>query len=229
MNDLVSPSAQAPTLIQYIGDKVTESGRPIELSNFGTIIDVPSSELANHIIEDLSEQGLVRIGNVTRLLDGTIYSGVTLSLDGWNQYRNNDSSTGKEESGFIAMQFGDRHLDNFVNNVVKPAVRETGYDLVDMRDVTRAGVIDNIMRAQIMKSVFVIVDLTHDNSGAYWEAGYAEGLKKPVIYICEESKFKTKGTHFDTNHCTTILWSKDDPDRFRGELIATLRRSIDQH
>ena len=38
----------------------------------------------------------------------------------------------------------------------------------------------------VRDAAFVISDLTHDNSGAYWEAGYAEGLGKPVIYICEE-------------------------------------------
>ena len=90
----------------------------------------------------------------------------------------------------------------------------------------RAGVIDNIMRIQIRDSAFVIADLTHDNYGAYWEAGYAEGLGKPVIYICEKTKFDEKKTHFDTNHCTTILWSEDDPEGFGKELIATLRRSL---
>ena len=81
------------------------------------------------------------------------------------------------------MQFNDSELDAFVKDIVKPAVKEgIGYDLVDMNDVARAGIIDNIMRTQIRDAAFVIVDLTHENSGAYWEAGYAEGLGKPVIY-----------------------------------------------
>ena len=45
------------------------------------------------------------------------------------------------------------------------------------------------MRERIRDAAFVLVDLTHDNPGAYWEGGYAEGLGKPVIYICEASKF----------------------------------------
>ena len=83
------------------------------------------------------------------------------------------------------------------------------------------------MRIRIRDSVFVIADLTHDNSGAYWEASYAEGLGKPVVYICERTKFDEQRTHFDTNHCTTVLWSEDDPDNFGNELVATLRRSLD--
>ncbi len=92
--------------------------------------------------------------------------------------------------------------------------------------MARAGIIDNIMRTQIRDAAFVVVDLTHDNSGAYWEAGYAEGLGKPVIYICEENKFKEAQTHFDTNHCTTVLWSGRGGRDFQKELVATLRRSL---
>lgn len=130
------------------------------------------------------------------------------------------------------MQFDEPDLDSFVQDVVKPAVKEsTDYDLVDMRDVGKAGIIDNIMRVQIRDAKFVIADLTHDNNDAYWEAGYAEGLGKPVIYICEKEKFESNdGTHFDTNHCTTVFWSKsrDNDEGFRQELTATLRRSLDE-
>jgi nucleoside 2-deoxyribosyltransferase len=125
------------------------------------------------------------------------------------------------------MKFGDSMLDAFVKSALKPVVeKSTGYKVIDLREVSRAGVIDNILRMQIRDSAFVLVDLTHDNSGAYWEAGYAEGLGKPVIYLCEQSKFDAAKTHFDTNHCTTVLWSQDKPDEFGEQLIATLRRSL---
>ena len=131
--------------------------------------------------------------------------------------------------GFLAMQFDDVELDAFVREVLKPAVKEgTGYELLHMRDFGRAGIIDNIMRVQIRDAKFVIADLTHDNNGAYWEAGYAEGLGKPVIYTCKKKKFDEKKTHFDTNHCTTVPWSRDDDENFRQELTATLRRSISE-
>lgn len=125
------------------------------------------------------------------------------------------------------MKFKDADLEAFVKNVVKPTIkREIDYDVIDVRDVSRAGIIDNIMRAQIRDAAFVLVDLTHDNSGAYWEAGYAEGLGKPVIYLCEREKFDQAKTHFDTNHCTTVPWSTENPEEFGNELVATLRRSL---
>jgi nucleoside 2-deoxyribosyltransferase len=79
------------------------------------------------------------------------------------------------------MKFGDAVLDPFVEQTIKPAIRDAiAYDPFDLRNVSRAGVIDKILRVQIRDAAFVLVDLTHDNAGAYWEAGYAEGLGKPV-------------------------------------------------
>ena len=181
----------------------------------------------NELVTELQQREIIRIGNTLRTFEGLVFIDVNLTLDGWQQYEAEQRGALSGNHGFIAMKFGDRNLDSFVTDVVKPVIKEVGYDLVDMRDVSRAGVIDNIMRTQIRDAAFVLVDLTHDNSGAYWEAGYAEGLGKPVIYICEKTKFKNASTHFDTNHCTTVPWSRDDDEGFRQELIATLRRSLE--
>ena len=127
------------------------------------------------------------------------------------------------------MKFDDAGLDPLVRDFVKPDIKEKlDYDLVDMRDVKQPGVIDIIMRNQIRNAAFVIADLTHDNRGAYWEAGFAEGLGKPVVYTCERTKFAKEQSHFDTNHCTTVFWSKDEPEKFSQELIAILHPSLDR-
>ena len=217
-------------LLRYVGDQVAESGMPIQvLGGFGGEIGAPSDELADQILEEMDELGLVRVGNRSGTGVGKLFVNVTLSLAGWERYEQEKRGKLKGDYGFIAMEFGNSDLDSFVNEIVKPAVKkDIGYDVVDMRDISRAGVIDNIMRTQIRDLAFVIADLTHDNHGAYWEAGYAEGLGKPVVYICERQKFETEKSHFDTNHCTTVPWSREDPDGFCQELIATLRRSLSE-
>ena len=230
MSSFVNPAAQAMNLIRHIGDRIIESGKPIsQLSGFAKSIGAPSQELADGLLEELYGRGLVKMWNPSGSFDGTPFMNVDLSLAGWEQYDAGKHGQLDGNYGFIAMQFGNSDLDFFVKEIVKPTVKEdTGYDLVNMNDVARAGVIDNIMRIQIEGAKFVIADLTHDNSGAYWEAGYAEGLGKPVIYICEKEKFESKKTHFDTNHCTTIPWSRSDDEGFRQKLTATILRSLDQ-
>ncbi len=224
---LPNPVAQTANMVRYIGDEVSRSGNAIGQfpDNFHAIIGALNRKSAVRLAKELEERKIL-----TTDLTGhpsPEFINVSLSLDGWERYEAEKRGEFKGNSGFMAMKFNDPELDPFVKDVVKPAVKEgIGYDLVDMNDVGRAGVIDNIMRTRIRDSAFVIVDLTHDNSGAYWEAGYAEGLGKPVLYICEKAKFDKEGTHFDTNHCTTVLWSRDDDEGFKKSLVATLRRSL---
>ena len=230
MTDFTSPAVQAMNLIRYIGDRISESGKPLHyLSGISESIGAPSRELSNELVEELYDLELIRMGEPVRTQSGTAFINVNLSLKGWEQYEAEKRGEFDGNYGFIAMQFDEPALKSFVNDVVKPAVKDaTGCDLVDMNDVGRAGIIDNIMRIQIRDAKFIISDLTHDNHGAYWEGGYAEGLGKPVIYICEKEKFDKGGTHFDTNHCTTVLWSRDNDEGFCQELTATLRSSLDE-
>lgn len=225
---LPSPAIQAVNIIRFIGDRVSKTGEVVEKlpEEFPAIIGAPNHEFAGRLAKELIERGLLKANDATSH-DGIQLLNIDLTLDGWEEYESEKHGHVAGNYGFIAMKFGDEILDPFISETVKPKIKESiGYDLVDLRDVSEAGVIDNIMRSQIRDAAFVIVDLTHDNSGAYWEAGYAEGLGKPVIYICEDTKFEEAKTHFDTNHCTTVLWSEDDPDDFIRELVATLRRSL---
>lgn len=222
MTEFVNPKIQAMNLIREIGDKVSQSGEPIDQLSDGDRFTV-------QLIEELIDHGVIKSSDPVSFLNGsTAFMGVNLTLEGWEQYEAEKRGQISGNYGFIAMQFGDDELDPFVSDVVKPAIKEKlGYDLIDMRDIAEAGIIDNIMRVRIRDAAFVVADLTHDNRGAYWEAGYAEGLGKPVVYICERTKFEKENSHFDTNHCTTVPWSKDEPEKFSRELIATLRRSLD--
>ena len=220
MADFVSPAIQAMDLIRQIGDRVSQSGEPIGQFPGG-------GEFSVQLINELVEHGLVKVANDVRTFDGTTFMGVNLTLEGWEQYEQEKLGEFEGNYGFIAMKFNDDELDGFVRDVVKPAIREQlGVDLIDLRDVEQAGIIDDVMRVKIRDAKFVLADLTHDNHGAYWEAGYAEGLGKPVIYICKKEKFENASTHFDVNHCTTVSWSIDEAGGFCDRLIATLRRSL---
>ena len=199
------------------------------------IICSPSTDLISQVMKEFDREGIITFDDVSTF-GPPVYREVNLTLRGWERYTAEQRGQVQSDFGFIAMKFFDARsedpfgLPEFVNDIVKPAAKEaTGYCLYDIRDFQQSGVIDNYLRTTIRDSAFVICDLTHDNNGAYWEAGYADALDKPVIYICEKSKFKDKQSHFDTNHCTTIVWEKDgDIQRLSSTtVIATLRRSLD--
>ncbi len=228
---LPNPAARVTNLIRFIGQEVEETGQPLaELPiNTPSIIGAPNRNSAMRLVMELCDRKMLKGTKGDDIaLGGPELRAIDLTLDGWTEYESSKRGKFAGQYGFMAMKFNDEVLDRFIQDVVGPAIKERiGYNLLDMRDVQRAGIIDNHMRMQIRDSAFVLVDLTHDNSGAYWEAGYAEGLDKPVVYICDQDKYDAVQTHFDTNHCTTVLWSLKKPDEFISELVATLRRSLD--
>ena len=126
----------------------------------------------------------------------------------------------------MAMKFGVPELDNIYQNTFKPAARAAGFELVRLDENPEAGLIDSRLRVEIQSSDFLVADLTHENNGAYWEAGYAEGLGKPVIYTCENEKFKKDKSHFDTNHHLTVAWDTNNPDAAGEELKAVIRATL---
>jgi len=124
------------------------------------------------------------------------------------------------------MQFGDEELDKVVANYFKPAVAKAGFTLNLLTDGQGAGCIDDQLRVAIRNSRFVLTDLTHNNRGAYWEAGFAEGLGKPVIYTCRKSVWDKEPVHFDTSHLVTIIWDPDNLSDAADRLKATIRATL---
>lgn len=223
-----SPAIQALNLIRFLGLSVSASGKPLREfpPDIHAIVGSPSRDFAMRIVKQLHQRGIFDLTPCGHMGSTNEVMEIDLTLLGWEEFEAERHGKLSGNYGFIALKFGDPILDPFLRDVIKPTVSEVGFALEDMRDAARAGIIDNVMRARIRDSAFVLVDLTHANEGVYWEAGYAEGLGKPVLYLCNQKVFEEQGTHFDTNHCTTVLWEATAPDAFTDDLKATLRRSL---
>jgi nucleoside 2-deoxyribosyltransferase len=107
-----------------------------------------------------------------------------------------------------------------------PAVEQTGFDL--RMASQKAGLIDAVIEDEIRRCRFVIADLSDNNAGAYWEAGFAEGLGKPVIYVCvaKGKDGAPRVTHFDTNHRQTVTWDLSEPEETARTLKAVIRNTL---
>lgn len=152
----------------------------------------------------------------------------TLTIKGWARVEELLRSANGSRKGFMAMKFGDPQLDTVFRDHFKPAVQEAGFELMRLDDAPRAGLIDDRLRLEIRTSRFMVADLSHANAGAYWEAGFAEGLGRPVIYTCRKDVFddpKTK-PHFDTNHYLTVVWDPADPAAAAEQLKTVIRVTL---
>ena len=109
-----------------------------------------------------------------------------------------------EESGdlskkcFIAMSFSEAQLP--IREVIKGCIISCGYQplLVDEVPIPSEVTINDAIISLIKQCKFMISDFSEQKNGVYFEVGFALGLKKPVIYLCNKNDFKD--THFDTNH-----------------------------
>ncbi len=197
------------------------------------IVGVPTSKGLRYLAEELEKRGLVNIDRTSNAAADPQNLLVDLSFSGWERCEALLKGAHSGRYAFMAMQFGEDELLDVVNGCFKPTVSETGFELRLLNDpqYQRAGLIDDRLRVEVKGARFLVVDLTHANNGAYWEAGYGEGLAKPVIYTCKKSVFEQRkksggGTHFDTNHHLHILWDSGALSSAADELRACIRATI---
>jgi len=128
------------------------------------------------------------------------------------------------KSVFVAMDYRDIHVKEAFESAFKPACAACGFDALIIRDKPHNNGITDEIIVEIKKSKFVIVDFTFKNNGAYWEAGYAQGLGRPIIRSCKKDWFNTHGLHFDVKHYRTIIW--EDSEHLIKELKENIRANI---
>jgi nucleoside 2-deoxyribosyltransferase len=153
--------------------------------------------------------------------------GAEIMLSGWSRIEELRRARVASRYAFFARQFSSPDMDALYERCLRDAVAQTGYHL---RIATqKAGHIDAIVEDEIRRCRFLIADLSDDNAGAYWEAGFAEGLGKPVIYICrdkEKNGETAKKTHFDTDHRQTVRWDLAKLDETATVLKAVIRNTL---
>lgn len=154
-----------------------------------------------------------------------------LTAKGWQRHAELLRAGARSRHAFMAMRFGDADLDALYQQHLQPAVADTGFKLRTVNDDhATAGSIDDRMRVEIRTARFMVCDLTHGNQGAYWEAGFAEGIGRPVFYICRSDLLgkpaREGGPHFDTAHQLITGWSLDNLPVFLAKLKAAIRATL---
>lgn len=227
---LPSPLEQFDELILVVGDH-----QPSPSESAALHASELSARIGATITRNSSDAGLAWLLSQNELRHLLLQKGaqqgallLRLTMAGWARY--DELKRGRIESRrvLMAMQFGDAELIRVVDECFRPAVARAGFELRILTDDQPAGLIDDQLRVALRTSRFVIADLTHANNGAYWEAGFAEGLGRPVIYTCRKNDWHERRTHFDTNHLVTILWDPADLPQAASQLTATIRATLPQ-
>lgn len=131
--------------------------------------------------------------------------------------RNRISIRELRKTVFIAMSFASE-MDK-AREAIMRTIEDKGYKAIVIDEKEHNEQIVPQIFEEINKAEFVIADLTGHRNGVYYEAGFAKGLNKQVIFTCRADDFGN--SHFDVKQINTIMW--DDV----WELKKKLRKRIE--
>jgi hypothetical protein len=224
---LPTPGQQIDSMVLWVGDR---------LRNYVDAIPVDGPALLAWVgapitpDEPLAPLSWLLMRDQTKLLlevvSGIGAEVVRLTIDGWDRHETLTRTATQSRTAFMAMAFNEPDVRSALEACFKPAVKRAGFELRPLTEGQGAGLIDDQMRVALRRARFVISDLSHDNRGAYWEAGFAEGLGKPVIYTCRSDVWNSQSSHFDTNHLVTVIWDPSNLGDAERRLTATVRATL---
>ena len=173
-----------------------------------------------YIIKYLDESGQIKSHFLweSKQSEEQGYISILLLPDGYRRIEEMHKNTSNSRNVLVAMKFGEE-TDELRKNIRK-GISDAGFHAIFIDEVQHNDFITPELLKQIKLSKFVVVDLTHENNGAYFEEGYAMGLGKPVIQLCK----KDTHLHFDIAQKNTIMWETEDkiPEALSKRIEATI-------
>lgn len=170
---------------------------------------------AKYMLDSIADSGIIEysFGN-----DEKKVVSIRLTPKGYARVDELQKNTAHGKAVLVAMKFGDDTLS--LREAIREGIIGAGYVAIFIDEVHHNDFITPELLKHIRDSKFVVVDLTHQNNGAYFEEGYAMGLGKPVIQLCKQ---ETK-LHFDIAQKNTIMWKTEDdiPEKLRNRILATI-------
>ena len=154
----------------------------------------------------------------------------SISNKGWEKLAEKKSEDSNR--AFVAMWFGDS-LNEVYKKAIRPAIKEAGYEPIRIDEQPHNDRIDNRIIAEIRRCKFVVCDFTADQleggthiprGGVYFEAGFATGLDKTVIWTCRKDQINE--IHFDTRQFNYILWKQEKLGKFKTDLLNRIKATI---
>jgi hypothetical protein len=179
------------------------------------LFDARSAEEAEAYLSYLEQQGLI---DRDATFDGT---GCILTIPGWQRVEPVRQVGGTPGTCFIAMWF-DPEMNEAYEFGIVPAVGDCGFSALRVDRKEHNNQITDEIMAGIRNAEFMVDDFTKRRHGVYYEAGFARGLGREVIYCCRTDSFDDR--HFDTSVINHIVWT--DPADLRAKLANRIRATI---
>lgn len=149
-----------------------------------------------------------------RWIDGVLPLG-TISPRGWVALEEMKKPSSDPAKCFVAMWFKDLVKPVFTDAIL-PAARDAGYEAERVDMIQHNHQITDEIIAGVRRGKFLIADFTGHRGGVYFEAGFALGLGKQVIWLVRHDHLRR--LHFDNRQYNFIPWTPNKLDDLRAQL-----------
>ncbi len=198
-----SPSEKQLKLLKNIERKSNYPGESVKI-NRGEDFPLAWANNPDELVfylKALRDRGFITLG-------GTLSEDVAvITAHGWDYLDQYGLDIEEKVQVFVAMSF-DGDMSSVWTDGIKPAIEQAGYRPYRIDQEPHSDMIDVKIMAEIKNSRFLIADVTQQNKGVYFEAGYALGLGLPVIWCVKEDDLKN--VHFDTRQYNHITYETED-------------------
>jgi len=140
-------------------------------------------------------------------------------VKGWEQLQ---PTAGISGGCFVATSFHDDLKEAWGRGIYLAVKEECKMEPVRVDFVEHNKKICDKIVAEICTCQFLVADVTLQRAGVYFEAGFAMGLGRPVIWTCRKDDFEN--VHFDTRQYNHIVWNA--PTDLRTRLADRIRATI---
>ena len=132
-----------------------------------------------------------------------------------------DKREESSDSVFVSMVMNlEKYTDvEAIRTSISKAIKLTGNIPYFIDKTSHNENIFETMLKEIRACKFLVADFTHQNTGVYFEAGYARALGKTVIHTCKEADFNN--VHFDIKQTQFVIWKNPE------DLVTKLKNQIE--
>lgn len=209
-----TPKMKLDNLLKFINDEIPSPGKELIIAGLDgqygkaewrKLLDATYSKDEDEV--DFYFQALKSQGFITyKRYAGEIQAAITYS--GLLYLASMESEGHLSKNCFVAMSF-DASRQPY-REAIERAVRAAGYDpvMIDTQHIDSDKTINDRIIAEIRACKFCISDFTGQRNGVYFEAGFALGLGKAIIYVCENEDF-VQNSHFDLKPFQHILYNTE--------------------
>ena len=151
------------------------------------------------------------------------YLNFQISPSGYDYLARMQASQADADHGFCAMWFDDEVSSTWYE-AIQPAILAAGYKAIRIDGVQHNNKIDDEILAAIRRAKFVVADFTGGRGGVYFEAGFALGLGRQVIWMVRKDALNA--VHFDNRQYNFLLWSGDELSSCKLQLQNRIEATI---